>query len=90
MCLGIPGQVVDFLEETDQLAKVEVTGVRRNINIGLVKDEGIEIGDWVLIHVGFAMSIIDEEEAATAMSGLKLLGEQFDTEVAEIAGSRIE
>lgn len=90
MCLGIPGQVVDFLTETDQLAKVEVTGVRRNINIGLVKDEGLEIGDWVLIHVGFAMSIIDEDEAARAMEGLKLLGEQFDTEVEEIAGSRIE
>ena len=90
MCLGIPGQVVDFLEETDQLAKVEVTGVRRNINIGLVRDEGLEIGDWVLIHVGFAMSIIDEDEAARAMEGLKLLGEQFETEVEEIAGSRIE
>ncbi len=90
MCLGIPGQVVAFLEETDQLAKVEVTGVRRNINIGLVKDEGLELGDWVLIHVGFAMSIIDEDEAARAMDGLKLLGEQFDTEVEEIAGSRIE
>lgn len=90
MCLGIPGQVVGFLEETDQLAKVEVTGVRRNINIGLVKDEGLEIGDWVLIHVGFAMSIIDEDEAAQAMQALRLLGEQFDTEVEEIAGSRIE
>ena len=90
MCLGIPGQVVAFLEETDQLAKVEVTGVKRNINIGLVKDEGLQLGDWVLIHVGFAMSIIDEEEAARAMDGLRLLGEQFDTEVEEIAGSRIE
>jgi hydrogenase expression/formation protein HypC len=90
MCLGIPGQVVSFLDETDQLAKVEVTGVTRNINIGLVRDEGIEIGDWVLIHVGFAMSIIDQDEAAKAMDGLKLLGEQFDTEVADIAGSRIE
>jgi hydrogenase expression/formation protein HypC len=90
MCLGIPGQVVDFLAETDQLAKVEVTGVRRNINIGLVKDEGLEVGDWVLIHVGFAMSIIDEDEAARAMEGLKLLGEQFETEVEEIAGSKIE
>lgn len=90
MCLGIPGQVVAFLTETDQLAKVEVTGVRRNINIGLVKDEGLDIGDWVLIHVGFAMSIIDEQEAAQAMEGLRLLGEQFETEVEEIAGSRIE
>lgn len=90
MCLGIPGQVVGFLDETDQLAKVEVTGVTRNINVGLVRDEGLELGDWVLIHVGFAMSIIDEEEAEQALSGLKLLGEQFDQEVEEIARSRIE
>ncbi|HSK98336.1 MAG TPA: HypC/HybG/HupF family hydrogenase formation chaperone [Euzebyales bacterium] len=90
MCLGIPGQVVAWVDDTDQLAKVEVTGVKRNINVGLVRDEGLEIGDWVLIHVGFAMSIIDEDEAATALDGLKLLGEQFDTEVADIAGSRIE
>ena len=90
MCLGIPGQVVAWVDDTDQLAKVEVTGVKRNINVGLVRDEGLEIGDWVLIHVGFAMSIIDEQEAAAAMDGLKLLGEQFDTEVADIAGSRIE
>lgn len=90
MCLGIPGQVVGFLDETDQLAKVEVTGVTRNINVGLVREEGLELGDWVLIHVGFAMSIIDEEEAEQALSGLKLLGEQFDQEVEEIARSRIE
>ena len=90
MCLGIPGQVVGWVDDTDQLAKVEVTGVKRNINIGLVRDEGLEIGDWVLIHVGFAMSIIDEDEAELAMNSLRMLGEQFDTEVEEIAGSRIE
>lgn len=90
MCLGIPGQVVAFLDETDQLAKVEVTGVTRNINVGLVRDDGLKVGDWVLIHVGFAMSIIDEAEAADALEGLKMLGEAYDTEVEEIAGSRIE
>lgn len=90
MCLGIPGQVVSFLDETDQLAKVEVTGVTRNINIGLVREDGLQVGDWVLIHVGFAMSIIDEDEAADALEGLKMLGEAYDTEVEEIAGSRIE
>jgi hydrogenase expression/formation protein HypC len=90
MCLGIPGQVVDWVDETDQLARVDVTGVTRNINVGLVRDEGLQLGDWVLIHVGFAMSIIDQAEAARAMQGLQLLGEQFDTEVEEIAGSRIE
>jgi hydrogenase expression/formation protein HypC len=90
MCLGIPGQVVDWVDEADQLARVDVTGVTRNINVGLVRDEGLQLGDWVLIHVGFAMSIIDQAEAARAMQGLQLLGEQFDTEVEEIAGSRIE
>lgn len=91
MCLGIPGRVVDWVPDSnDLLAKVEVTGVTRNINIGLVREDGLELGDWVLIHVGFAMSIIDEDEARKAMDGLMLLGEQFDTEVAEIAESRIE
>jgi hydrogenase expression/formation protein HypC len=90
MCLGIPGQVVDWVDETDQLARVDITGVTRKINVGLVRDEGLELGDWVLVHVGFAMSIIDEAEAADAMAGLKLLGGQFDDEVEEIARSRIE
>lgn len=89
MCLGIPGKVVSFLDETDQLAKVEVTGVTRNINIGLVREDGIEVGDWVLIHVGFAMSIIDEQEAEKAMQGLQLLGRQYEEEVADIASSSI-
>lgn len=91
MCLGIPGRVVSWVDESDDLlAKVEVTGVTRTINVGLVRDDGLQLGDWVLIHVGFAMSIIDEAEAADAMQALRLLGEQFDTEVAEIAQSRIE
>ncbi len=75
MCLGIPGRVVAFLDETDELAKVEVAGVNRDINIGLVRDDGLQVGDWVLIHMGFVMSIIDEEEAARALGGLELLGE---------------
>lgn len=90
MCLGIPGRVVSFLDETDQLAKVDVTGVTRNINIGLVLEDGIEVGDWVLIHVGFAMSVIDEEEAEQALQGLQLLGQQYEEEVADIASSSIE
>lgn len=90
MCLGIPGRVVEWVDETDQLARVEVTGVTRNINVGLVRDEGLAIGDWVLIHVGFAMSIIDEVEAAEALQSLQYLEEEFNTEVDEIAQSRIE
>ncbi len=91
MCLGIPGRVVDWVPDSnDLLARVEVAGVTRNINVGLVREDGLALGDWVLIHVGFAMSIIDEAEAERAMDGLRLLGGQFDTEIEEIARSRIE
>lgn len=79
MCLGIPGRVVGFDAETDQLATVEVAGVPRRINIGMVRDDGIEIGDWVLIHLGFAMDVIDEAHADRAMEGLKLMGRGLDT-----------
>ena len=63
MCLGIPGQVIEFVDDANDIAKVEVSGVRRNVNVSVVRHEGIEPGDWVLIHVGFAMSKIDEREA---------------------------
>ncbi len=64
MCLGIPGEVVEFLPDQPDLARVNVSGVRRVINIGLLSDEPPVPGDWVLIHVGFALSKIDEDEAA--------------------------
>ena len=63
MCLGIPGQVVELLDVHEHLARVDVSGVGRVVNIGLLEDEHLAPGDWVLIHVGFAMSKIDEEEA---------------------------
>lgn len=87
MCLGIPGQVVEFLPDNDQLARVEVSGVRRLINIGLLEDEGLEVGDWVLIHVGFAMSKIDEEEAAVALASLRLMGSGLDDEMEMLRGT---
>jgi hydrogenase expression/formation protein HypC len=59
MCLGIPGEVVELLDSNTHLAKVDVAGVRRNINIDLLEDENVAPGDWVLIHVGFAMAKID-------------------------------
>ena len=90
MCLGIPGQVVELFGGHEHLAKVDVAGVRRNINIGLLEDEHLELGDWVLIHVGFAMSKIDEAEAARAMEGLQLMGQAYDDEVEAVLGSRIE
>ena len=81
MCLGIPGQIVELAGGHEHLAKVEVAGVRRNINIGLLEDEPLEEGDWVLIHVGFAMSKIDEAEAARALASLQLMGQAYDEEL---------
>jgi hydrogenase expression/formation protein HypC len=75
MCLAIPGQIVEFSTEQPLLAKVDVGGVKRNINVGLLTDEGLEVGDWVLIHVGFAMSKIGEEEARDQLTMLAALGE---------------
>lgn len=87
MCLAIPGKIVEVLDATDQLARVEVAGVRRTINVGLL-DGGAEPGDWVLIHVGFALSRIDEREAHAT---LKLLGEaaELDQALDELRGSAI-
>ncbi len=86
MCLGIPGQVVE-LDANPHLAKIDVAGVRRMVNIGLLEDEGLAIGDWVLIHVGFAMALIDEAEAARALEGLQLMGRAFDDEVEALRAS---
>lgn len=81
MCLGIPGQVQEFLDVNPHLARVEVTGVVRIVNVGLLEDEGLVEGDWVLIHVGFAMSKIDEREAALALASLRMMGAAYDDEM---------
>ena len=77
MCLAIPGQVIEIVDPENRLAKVEVAGVRRNVNIGLLDDDGggVRPGDWVLIHVGFAMSKIDEHEAEETLRVLNEIGE---------------
>ncbi|HUO49589.1 MAG TPA: HypC/HybG/HupF family hydrogenase formation chaperone [Acidimicrobiales bacterium] len=90
MCLGIPGEVVELNPANPDLAQVEVAGVRRNINIGLLADEGVIPGDWVLIHVGFAMSKIDEEEAQRAMEGLQLMGAAYAEELEAVRRSQID
>jgi len=92
MCLAIPGRIVEIVDEDLQLAKAEVSGVRRNINISLVNGDGesVEIGDWVLIHVGFAMSKIDEAEAQRTLSVLEEIGAAYEEEMAELRGSQIE
>jgi len=91
MCLAIPGEVVELLPgNDDQLALVDVVGVKRRINVGLLDGESIGPGDWVLIHVGFAMSKVDEEEAAEALRMLELMGQAFTDELQAVADSRIE
>jgi hydrogenase expression/formation protein HypC len=88
VCLGIPGQVVELLDH-EHLARVEVSGVGRVINIGLLEDDPPRPGDWVLIHVGFAMSRIDEEQANLALEGLRIMGQAYTEELEALAGSRI-
>ncbi len=72
MCLAIPGKIVEIVDEENQIAKVEVGGVRRNVNTGLLDEVGV--GDYVLIHVGFAMSKVDEREAEETLRMLRELG----------------
>jgi len=92
MCLAIPGQVVDVVDEENRLARVDVAGVRRKVSIGLLDDAdgGAQPGDWVLIHVGFAMSKIDEEEARATLELLKGMGEDYEQELEELKASVIE
>jgi hydrogenase expression/formation protein HypC len=75
MCLAIPGKILEISPENQDSAMVDVVGVRRRIDLGLLHDDKIVPGDWVLIHVGFAMSKISEQDAADQMSTLRMLGE---------------
>ena len=88
MCLAIPGQIVEIVDEPRRLARVEVAGVRRTVNIGLLDDAGID--DWVLIHVGFAISQIDEEEAIATRRLLEQMGAEYEQELEELKASVIE
>ena len=92
MCLAIPGQVIEFVDEANRLAKVDVAGVRRTVNVGLLDHDGssVEPGDWVLIHVGFALSKVDEEEAEATLCLLRGMGQDFEQELRELRASVIE
>ena len=92
MCLAIPGQVMEVVDDANRLAKVDVAGVRRTVNIGLLDGEGGSAapGDWVLIHVGFAMSKVDEEEALATLRLLEGMGEDYEQELEELKASVIE
>jgi hydrogenase expression/formation protein HypC len=93
MCLAIPGQVVELVDAANQIATVEVVGVRRNINVSLLADDddgGAQVGDWVLIHVGFALSKVDEEEAHATLALLAQMGAEYEQELEELKASVIE
>ena len=92
MCLAIPGQILEITDEANRLARVDVVGVRRTVNIGLLDVEGDSVrpGDWVLIHVGFALSRIDEEEAAATRRLLERMGAEYEQELEELKASAIE
>jgi hydrogenase expression/formation protein HypC len=92
MCLAIPGQILEMVDETNRLAKVDVAGVRRTVNIGLLDEdgEGVVPGEWVLIHVGFALSKVDEEEALATRSLLEGMGADYEQELEELKASAIE
>ena len=80
MCLGVPAEIVAFDEAERGRAKVSLSGVERMISTDLLMDEDVKVGDWVLVHVGFAMSKIDAAEAATTLDQIKKLG-QFESEL---------
>ena len=88
MCLAIPGRVVEIVDERALLAKVDVSGVVRNVNVGLL--DGVRPDDWFLIHVGFALSKVDEEEAQATLALLAQMGEAYEQELRELSASVIE
>jgi hydrogenase expression/formation protein HypC len=92
MCLAIPGQIVEVVDTANRLAKVDVAGVQRTINIGLMDadGDGVGPGDWVLIHVGFAISQVDEDEAIATRRQLERMGADYEAELEELKASVIE
>jgi hydrogenase expression/formation protein HypC len=93
MCLAIPGQVLELVDTANQIARVDVVGVRRNVNVSLLEDDdggGVQPGDWVLIHVGFALSKVDEEEALATLALLQAMGSEYEQELEELKASVIE
>jgi hydrogenase expression/formation protein HypC len=88
VCLAIPGQIVEELDAVNRLARVEIAGVRRTVNVGLLDD--VVSGDWVLVHVGFALSKVDEHEAMATLALLEAMGAEYHQELDELKASAIE
>ena len=89
MCLGIPGQVVEIVDAAGHLAKVDVSGVRRVISTRLLASAPPDVGDWVLVHVGFAMALIDETEAQATLDQVQRMGQDYADEMAAFASSSV-
>jgi hydrogenase expression/formation protein HypC len=92
VCLALPGQVVEIVDEANRLASVDFAGVRRTVSIGLLDADGagVQPGDWVLVHVGFALSRVDEDEALATRRLLEQMGAEYEQELAELERSVIE
>ncbi len=93
MCLAVPAQVIELVDHEKRLALVDIAGLRRKVNIGLLDDDDggeAQPGDWVLIHVGFALSKVDEEEAHATLRLLEQMGSDFEQELEELKASVIE
>jgi len=88
VCLAVPGQILDVVDEANHLAQVDVAGVQRSVNVGLL--DGVDPGDWVLIHVGFAISRVDEAEALATRRLLEQMGAEYEQELEELKASAIE
>ncbi len=90
MCLGIPGQIVEITDETRLMALADVSGVKREVNVAPILTGALDelIGTWALIHVGFAMAVIDEDEAAATLQALHDLGETQEAHEAMAAGDQ--
>jgi len=82
VCLAIPAQIVELVDPEVGIAKAEISGVRRNVSVALVPE--VEVGDWVLVHVGFALNTIDEEQARETLALLEQMGEAYDQELEQL------
>ncbi len=89
MCLAIPGKIIEITSDATHTAVVDVVGVRRKVDLGLLEDDAAKPGDWVLIHVGFAMSKISEQDALDQMRTLEMLGEA-EAAMQEVRGYGLE
>jgi hydrogenase expression/formation protein HypC len=88
MCLAVPGKILDTVDEANHLADIDVAGIRRRVNVGLL--DGVGPGDWVLIHVGFAISQVDEGEALATRRLLEQMGAEYERELEDLKASVIE